>query len=564
MSQEQAKTYLDAAEKAQSAATAALPALASADAALKSAQRARAVLQKTLQNATDPAQKEELNTALKQFDATVLNPAKTAFNIAKANVDNPQQSAQELREQANKASNSTDNSVNTTPLGNLAAKDAIDYPAPDPYYPKEGTSAAQIISTSTEPVRPLTAAELDMRAKVQVLEESLAQSSQRLNRAAELRGQGVSPAEAYIQAREEFPPNPLQQPTLAPVETRTPIDLENIRTREQQLVDAPLRRLPTDSTVKSQQEIDQEELSTLQNAQQEQYRREESENLANYVQDVYGGTTQARRSANATAVSMSNTKDLRVRISLAKEANYMYKIADYGDILYPLKSTNGVIFPYTPQITMSYSANYDSVDPTHSNYKIYNYKSSSVDSISIIGDFTAQDTTEANYLLAVIHFFKSVTKMFYGKDENPTKGSPPPLCYLSGYGTYAFDMHPIVISSFSLSYPNDVDYINAGASFIQGQQLTEYSKPTFPEQRGILARIAGLKRSGVAPGGVSSKNPFVTVSSFTGITRVPTKMTITLTALPIITRNNVSNYFSLRDYATGALLKNSRGYGGMW
>ena len=48
--------------------------------------------------------------------------------------------------------------------------------------------------------------------------------------------------------------------------------------------------------------------------------------------------------------------------------------------------------------------------------------------------FTAQATFEANYMLAVIHFFRSVTKMFYGQDWQ--RGAPPPLVFLSGLGEY--------------------------------------------------------------------------------------------------------------------------------
>jgi hypothetical protein len=65
---------------------------------------------------------------------------------------------------------------------------------------------------------------------------------------------------------------------------------------------------------------------------------------------------------------------------------------------------------------MGYKANYQPYDLTHSNYRGYFYKNSAIDAINLRGTFTAQDTTEANYLLAVIHFFRSVTKMFYGQD----------------------------------------------------------------------------------------------------------------------------------------------------
>jgi hypothetical protein len=74
--------------------------------------------------------------------------------------------------------------------------------------------------------------------------------------------------------------------------------------------------------------------------------------------------------------------------------------------------------------------------------------------------FTAQNTNEANYLLAVIHFFRSVTKMFYGSSD-PNRGSPPPLVFLTGLGSYQFAQHPCVVSSFTYNLPDGVDYIRA-------------------------------------------------------------------------------------------------------
>ena len=48
-------------------------------------------------------------------------------------------------------------------------------------------------------------------------------------------------------------------------------------------------------------------------------------------------------------------------------------------------------------------------------------------------------------------------------------------------------------------------------------------------------------------------------------TYVPTKMQITITAVPIITRNDISNNFSLKKYGTGALLQGTkRKGGGIW
>lgn len=273
------------------------------------------------------------------------------------------------------------------------------------------------------------------------------------------------------------------------------------------------------------------------------------------VFDISAGVYTARNSDTPASTPFVTTQDWRLRISLAPSANYLYRIAQKGELLYPLQATNGVIFPYTPTIDLTYSANYESTTLTHSNYKAYNYTGSSVENIQITGDFTAQDTVEANYLLAVIHFFRSVTKMFYGRDQNPIAGTPPPLCYLTGFGTYAFDNHPVAVQTFSLKYPNDVDYINAGPSTSGG------TSALFSNNVNSRLRAARLQPGGLPPPAVFNQGANSKIN-----TRVPTKLNIMITCIPIITRYNMSNTFNLKDYATGKLLKgkeNPRG-GGIW
>jgi len=283
----------------------------------------------------------------------------------------------------------------------------------------------------------------------------------------------------------------------------------------------------------------------------------------------FGKDTSEERDLMLAAASATPLKvtDWRVRLSLAPESNYLYNAVGIkaGDILLPLKATNGVIFPYTPTIGTNYRANYDAVDVTHSNYKLYFYKNSSVDEISLTAEFTAQDTTEANYLLAVIHFFKSVTKMFYGQDGSaahpgPKAGTPPPLCYLTGYGAYQFDNHPLLISSFQYNLPNEVDYIRAGMpSQSSGQNLSAYNTKTI----GYIPSASRLSSAGLNGGGVSNA-PNFSNNSLTNndSTFVPTKMQIVLSMLPIVTRNDISKNFSLQEYATGKLLRGSRRHGG--
>ena len=246
------------------------------------------------------------------------------------------------------------------------------------------------------------------------------------------------------------------------------------------------------------------------------------------------------------AKTAARNSDWRVRLSLAPSANYLYKSAIPG-ILAPLVATDGVVFPYTPAINLSYVANYDGTHPTHTNYKINQYKNSSVEGITVTADFTCQDTFEANYLLACIHFFKSMTKMFYGQDENPKNGTPPPLGFFHGLGTFQFNQHPVGITNFAYSLPKDVDYIRATNTDTQTNDSP-------------LTLIGGQ----LNPGGTIPPTNFK-VTSATGITYVPTTMTMTINCVPIISRNNISNKFSLKDYATGSLLRGAKNnFPGMW
>lgn len=303
--------------------------------------------------------------------------------------------------------------------------------------------------------------------------------------------------------------------------------------------------------------------------------------------DAATGTPVGQEESEATAPAPTVTPaaqstpaaaapaDLRFRISLASGADYFYKSTDPG-ILSPLKHTNGVVFPYMPTVSVAYNAQYAQTEVTHSNYKLYNYTSSSVDSITITGDFTAQDSAEANYLLAVIHFFRSCTKMFYGKSSH--RGVPPPMLYLSGLGQYQFDNHPVVLQGFTYSLPTDVDYINAypnGASGrgTNGAQIKNFDLDAVVKNSKIRSLIGGaasrLFGSGLSVGGsiAGTKKDSAKGTTSTEVTRVPTKISISLTLIPMISRYAMSNEFSLDDYASGKLLRgsvNPRTGGGVW
>ncbi len=260
----------------------------------------------------------------------------------------------------------------------------------------------------------------------------------------------------------------------------------------------------------------------------------------------------------ATAQDQANfaaKEDWRVRLSLAPDSQYLYNAKPDPGILKPLLETDGVIFPYTPSISVNYAANYEQTNIVHSNYKIFQYSGSGVDAVSLSCNFTAQDTYEANYLLAVIHFFRSMTKMFYGQDANPKNGTPPPLCYMFGMGGYQFAAHPLAIQGFSYTLPDDVDYI----------KTTSASPAGTPKPSKYTASDNRLASTGLGKGGTPPGPNFSTSPGNDTVTWVPTRIQMTITCVPIMSRNSISNRFSLRDYATGKLLNGTREPGGgMW
>ena len=258
--------------------------------------------------------------------------------------------------------------------------------------------------------------------------------------------------------------------------------------------------------------------------------------------------------------------DWRVKLRLAPQATYLYKDPNPG-ILAPLAVTDGIIFPYTPTIDVQYRADYTNYSPTHSNYMHYFYKGSSVQTVQLQAEFTAQDTVEAEYLLACIHFLKSCSKMFYGQDAQ--RGSPPPLLYLSGLGEYQFNESPCAITEFNLNLPSDVNYIRARSRHINRDDQLQFQKPlatatsngNFSALNRLKTAVTNAFNGGSQPlqAGAQPFKPSPGNLGSKGATYVPTKMSMTINMIPIVSRQQVSQQFSLKEYANGNLIKK-----GMW
>ena len=229
--------------------------------------------------------------------------------------------------------------------------------------------------------------------------------------------------------------------------------------------------------------------------------------------------------------SSSKGDDTRVRIVVPSGA--LQQILLSGPVLSPLAPTNGVLFPYTPNITINHGAQYNAENLTHSNYAYQFYQFSTTESISITATFACKNSTDAAYVVAAQHFFRTVTKMFYGQDAEA--GLPPPVLRLEGHGDYQFGAHnrevggvPIVIESFGISLPEDVDYITANTSTVSAGE--------FRAAEGNNLTAGQLDSSS------SSK------------TRVPIVQQFSITCKPLYSRRSITSDFGFRNFAAGRLL----------
>jgi hypothetical protein len=232
----------------------------------------------------------------------------------------------------------------------------------------------------------------------------------------------------------------------------------------------------------------------------------------------------------------------RVKISINPSSKILYldpaASGNVPGLLSPLKFTDGFIFPYVPQVTVSHNANYTSVPLTHSNYAQYFYESSSVASISISGDFTVQNVDEARYFLAGIYFFRACTKMFYGLSGD-YQGSPPPIVYLDGYGQHYLPHVPCVVTGFSHTMPNDVDYMEVNTP----QSVT--TSKTKADNSSSYYQLPGR--------GAGAGSEIITQTINTAFNRVPTASTFNLTLQPVISRTQAIN-FDYQAFARGGLI----------
>jgi hypothetical protein len=135
-----------------------------------------------------------------------------------------------------------------------------------------------------------------------------------------------------------------------------------------------------------------------------------------------------------------------------------------ANLLSPLVITNGVLFPYSPQIAFQQDVEYNQTDMIQTNMTYEVYKRTPSVTITIAGKFTIQNQTEGQYAMAAIHFFRVASKMYFGTLAGANAGLPPPILLLNGYGTYMFNNLNCILKSHSWNYDEAIDTVSVNVA----------------------------------------------------------------------------------------------------
>jgi len=133
-----------------------------------------------------------------------------------------------------------------------------------------------------------------------------------------------------------------------------------------------------------------------------------------------------------------------------------------------LSNTDGIVFAIQPDIVYNQAVNYTPYNLTHTNYTTYAYSGTPSPTIQVTAQFSNVTQEEHLYTQGVIHFLRSVSKMYYGfTDANlsPVAGTPPPLLYFSSFGEQMFNNIPVLLGNVSIPFQSDTDLVEViGAS----------------------------------------------------------------------------------------------------
>lgn len=183
-------------------------------------------------------------------------------------------------------------------------------------------------------------------------------------------------------------------------------------------------------------------------------------------------------SDNSDDEKLSTNYDWRARLR-PKEggADQFYSAIPNGDYLMrPIRESNGLIWQYTPSVFITGGAEYSQHISQGSNYSINTYINSRMPMIPVSAEFTANDQYEARYILAIMTFMKVATKSYYGDTAvaQGNYGTPPPVLVFEYLGEHGFNKVPVVVTNYSIQFPDDVDYVPVRTNIKGGDSDVTY------------------------------------------------------------------------------------------
>lgn len=147
-----------------------------------------------------------------------------------------------------------------------------------------------------------------------------------------------------------------------------------------------------------------------------------------------------------------SSKDTRVRLRCMRgREEEVYGPRDSMNILNILHDTDGILFPFTPSISVTHATEYQTSGLVHTNQDSQSYSRTPSVTLSVTGKFSIQNQREGRYVLAVLHLLRTISKMYFGEKDRETgkAGLPPPVMVFTGYGNYVFNNVPVIVRSHS-------------------------------------------------------------------------------------------------------------------
>ena len=179
-------------------------------------------------------------------------------------------------------------------------------------------------------------------------------------------------------------------------------------------------------------------------------------------------STQATSVAGAsiTTGSLVDGSDTRIRLRAMNGNDNKTQVYgpenDSTNIQTILWETNGLLFPFSPTITVTQSVDYSDVGTlVHSNSDFLAYRHTPSVTITVAGDFSVQNQREGVYALAVLQFLRTCSKMYFGDADKISgkAGLPPPILIFTGYGNYVFNNLPVILKSHSYTFDKAMNMI---------------------------------------------------------------------------------------------------------